>query len=129
MTALTLYTNLFADTETAADLRKRGNAVRLHPDPVSARNDSRDADLIVELELQVPDGAEFLIYRETALGAAVYAQGPDFGAVYREASAIPANGEGPITAVLARQGGPERLVRPLAGCITGMEFHVEDLNS
>lgn len=125
MAALTLYTNLFADNETAKDLRKRGKAVRFHPDPEASRADARDADLIVVLELRVPDDAAFLIYRETARGTAVLAQGADFGAAYREASALPADNEAPITAILEGRPGAERRVVPLADYITGMAFHIE----
>ncbi len=128
MKTLTLYTNLHSDAETLIDVRRRGKAVRFHPDPERARTDSSDGDLIVELGIRLPDGAAFLIYRETERGAVIYAQDEDFGEAY--AAAVRQTREGDksvITAVITGRNGSERLLVPLSDFVTTMEFHLEDL--
>lgn len=80
------YTNRFTETETLRDLHQRGRAVRLHPEPASARDDSRPEDTIVAVTFRIPDGASFVLYSWDDEEFSVYAQGPDFAAVYAEAA-------------------------------------------
>jgi len=123
MKTLTAYTNLFSDTETIIDVRKRGKATRFHPDPATARDHARDADTIVRLTISIPDDAQFLIYRDTARGAAIYGQGPDFAAAYKEALLAARNGERTmITSVLTGRPGIERLVVPLTDFVLFVSF-------
>lgn len=123
MKALTAYTNLHSDAETLPDLRRRGKAVRFHPDPVAARRDSRDGDLIVELTLRLPDDATFLIYRETGHGAVIFGQGSEFADAYRAAAGRDEDGN-VIAAALTGRG--ERRLAPLSDYIAAVDFYVDD---
>jgi hypothetical protein len=124
---LTVYTNLYSDEETISDVRRRGKTARFHPDPESARADARGQDLIVELDVRLPDDAEFLLYRETERGTALFAQGPDFAAAYTEAGTISKAGRSMATAVITALPGRERLIVPLADFATGLSVHLEAL--
>ncbi|HEX9088226.1 MAG TPA: hypothetical protein VF867_11925 [Arthrobacter sp.] len=128
MKTLTAYTNLYSETETIADVRKRGKATRFHPDPVTARGHSRDGDTIVMASIRIPEDAQFLIYRDTERGAAIYGQGPNFGTTYKEAFLAARNGERTmITAVITGRPGLERLVIPLTDFVVAISSFGEEL--
>lgn len=128
MKTLTAYTNLYSDTETIADVRKRGKATRFHPDPVTARGHARESDTIVMVSIRIPDDAQFLIYRDTERGAAIYGQGPHFDTTYKEALLAARDGERTmITAVITGRPGLERLVVPLTDFVIAVSSFGDEL--
>jgi hypothetical protein len=86
MPTFTAYTNSHTAMDTVRDLHQRGRAVRLHPDPEAARNDSRPGDPIVKVAFQLPPGATFVLYTWEDDQFIVHAQGPDFAAAYADAA-------------------------------------------
>ncbi|HEX9225182.1 MAG TPA: hypothetical protein VF885_00830 [Arthrobacter sp.] len=87
MKTFTAYTSLYTSTGTIRDIRQRGQALRLHPDPEAARRDSRSEDPIVEVEFRIPAGASFVLYFWDKNEFSIYGRGNDFADAYAEAAA------------------------------------------
>lgn len=79
------YTNLYTATDTLRDIHQRGRAVRLHPDPETAADQSRPDDTIVEVTFRIPDGATFVLYTWEQDQFVIFATSPDFPTAYATA--------------------------------------------
>jgi hypothetical protein len=85
MQIFTAYTNLYTDSDTLRDIHQRGRAVRLHPDPETAADQSRPEDTIVEVTFRIPDGSTFVLYTWEQDQFVIFATAPDFPTAYATA--------------------------------------------
>jgi hypothetical protein len=93
MQPFTAFTNLYTDTDTLRDIKQRGRAVRLHPDPMTAAEHSRPDDTIVEVSFLIPDGATFMLYTWEKDQFVIFGTGPDFTAAYAAAQKTGGNAD------------------------------------